>query len=124
MYNEYISKEGKVLFNINNFTWGNKILSQSDLSNYLIELDKDIAKKYQEEYNNKVKEINEEQNNSTIDNIDDMETYGIILNDDGTETNTIEESINNKIKNIKLSIISEIISNGYGTFNNFTIIKH
>lgn len=53
-YNEYKAPEGKVLFNTDDFTYGNTILSMHNLN--LIVLDKEQAEQLQNEYNAKQEE--------------------------------------------------------------------
>ena len=49
-YKEYKASEGKVLFNIDNFTYGNKMLCSVDTVLNLIEVNKEDAEEYQKTY--------------------------------------------------------------------------
>ena len=57
MYNEFITIEGKVLLNIENFTWGNKILSKQDLKNVLLSIAKEEAEYNSNLYNTEIERI-------------------------------------------------------------------
>lgn len=49
-YKEYKASEGKVLFNIDNFTYGNMMLCSVDTVLNLIEVNKEDAEEYQKTY--------------------------------------------------------------------------
>ena len=49
-YKEYKASEGKVLFNIDNFTYGNMMLCSADTVLNLIEVNKEDAEEYQKTY--------------------------------------------------------------------------
>ena len=49
-YKEYKASEGKVLFNIDNFTYGNMMLCSVDTILNLIEVNKEDAEEYQKTY--------------------------------------------------------------------------
>lgn len=116
-YNEYIAKENKVLFNIDNFTYGSRILSAFKLN--LIEIDINKAKQLKEDYNNKIEELNnkynQKNNNETI--LDEV----LELNE---ETNTYEQiDFDTELVNYKNNIVNSLIFEGY-IINDIQIIKH
>ena len=57
MYNEFITVENKVLLNIENFTWGNKMLSKNNISQQLISISKEEAEYNSNLYNTEVERI-------------------------------------------------------------------
>lgn len=114
MYNEYIANDNKVLLNIKNFTWGHRILSKNDLSSILIEVDKEIAEQYCEEYKLKKEELTKglEQNNANISTMSE--------NEDGTYIEQKDFSPSNAAR---IELVSEILTK-YDTSKNITCIKH
>lgn len=109
MYNEYIAEQNKVLFNFNNFTYGNRILSKEDISKYLIQLDKDTAIKYIKQFEENRDNIESlfKENNADKDN--DIKT--MILNDDGVYEEQ-DDTLGTQIENYRKELVAEIISNG------------
>lgn len=108
MYNEYIAETNKVLFNFNNFTYGNRILSKNDISKYLIQLDKDVATKYIEQFEkNKItiRHDFEEENAENNTNVKIM-----VLNNDGVYEEQ-EDNLDTRIDNYRKELIAKIISN-------------
>lgn len=74
MYNEFITVENKVLLNIENFTWGNKMLSKNDISQQLISISKEEAEYNSNLYNTEVERIQnlpDEEVNPDVIEIDD-----------------------------------------------------
>lgn len=49
-YKEYKASEGKVLFNIDNFTWGHQMLCSKDKTLNLIEINREDAEAYEDRY--------------------------------------------------------------------------
>lgn len=80
-YNKYIAPAGKVLFNTENFTYGNTILSVHDLN--LIILDEKEAEKLYQEYLAKENKINEERNKEQASDEANNEAVAMVLNEDG-----------------------------------------
>lgn len=116
-YNEYIAKENKVLFNIDNFTYGNRILSAFKLN--LIEIDINKAKQLKEDYNNKIEELNNKYNQK--DNNETISNEVLELNE---ETNTYEQiDFDTELVNYKNNIVNSLIFEGY-IINDIQIIKH
>lgn len=116
-YNEYIAKENKVLFNIDNFTYGSRILSAFKLN--LIEIDINKAKQLKEDYNNKIEELNNKYNQK--DNNKTISDEVLELNE---ETNTYEQiDFNTELANYKNNIVNSLIFEGY-IINDIQIIKH
>lgn len=108
MYNEYIAETNKVLFNFNNFTYGNRILSKNDIFKYLIQLDKDTATKYIEQFEkNKItiRHAFEEENAKNNTNVKIM-----VLNDNGIYEEQ-EDNLDTRIDNYRKELIAKIISN-------------
>lgn len=71
MYNEFKTVENKVLLHVDNFTWGNTVLSKEDLKNLLISTAEEEAKYMSDKYNVEVdrisnEDISEEQKQSEI----------------------------------------------------------
>lgn len=115
-YNEYIAKENKVLFNIDNFTYGSRILSAFKLN--LIEIDINKAKQLKEDYNNKIEELNNKYNQKDNKTISDEV---LELNE---ETNTYEQiDFDTELANYKNNIVNSLIFEGY-IINDIQIIKH
>lgn len=114
MYNEYKASNNKVLFNIKNFTYGNRILSINDISGELIELDKSVAEKYANEYSKQIEEYyNQEKKIKSDEHI-------MTLNEDGIYSENTEE---NNINSITITLVAEILTK-YNTSKNITCIKH
>lgn len=113
-YNEYISKGENVLFNIDNFTYGNRILSIHKLN--LIEISVDEAKQLQTDYENKKRELENKYSTKEDDEVQVLE-----LNDD----TDIYEEINyeTKLAKYKNEIIFSLISQGY-IVNDVQLIIH
>lgn len=49
-YKEYKASKGKVLFNIDNFTWGHQMLCSKDKTLNLIEINREDAEAYEDRY--------------------------------------------------------------------------
>lgn len=49
-YKEYKASEGKVLFNIDSFTWGHQMLCSKDKTLNLIEINREDAEAYEDRY--------------------------------------------------------------------------
>lgn len=111
-YNEYVAKDNKVLFNIDNFTYGNRILSAKKLN--LIEIDLNTAEEIKNNFNNKKEELYKkyEDNNEiqTLELNENIEVY---------EEKTLDKEINY----YKNSIITNLLQQGY-IINDVQIIKH
>lgn len=113
-YNEYKANEGKVLLNLNNFTYGNTILSKHDLSSRLIELDKSVAEKYANKYSKQMEEYyNKQEKVKSNEQI-------MILDENGIYSENTEE---NNIDSITTTLVAEILTK-YNTSKNITYIKH
>lgn len=120
MYNEYIAETNKVLFNFNNFTYGNRILSKNDISKYLIQLDKDTATKYIKQFEkNKItiRHDFEEENAENNTNVKIM-----VLNNDGVYEEQ-EDNLDTRIDNYRKEFVVKIISNN-GIDKQFQTIIH
>lgn len=113
-YNEYKANNGKVLLNLNNFTYGNTIISKHDLSSKLIELDKSVAEKYANEYYKRIEEYYNQQEKVKSDE------HIMTLDEDGTYSENTEE---NNIYSITTTLVAEILTK-YNTSKNITCIKH
>lgn len=106
-YNEYKAPAGKVLFNLDTFTYGNTILSAHDLN--LIVLDKEEAENLAEEYRQREEAFHEEEQrkaqeeeqnriNQPQEEEPQIQTYSLrdeaaimALNEDGEYEEVIEE---------------------------------
>lgn len=120
MYNEYIADTNKVLFNFNNFTYGNRILSKNDISKYLIQLDKDSAINYikkLEKYRAEIKEQFEKENTNKDDN-----TKIMVINEDGVYEEQ-DDSVELRIDNYRQELIAKIISDN-GVDKQFQTVIH
>lgn len=120
MYNEYIAEINKVLFNINNFTYGSKILSKNDISNYLIQLDKDVAIKYIEQFEKNKIAIRHNFEKENTENNTNIKT--MVLNDDGVYEEQ-EDNLDTRIDDYRKELIAKIISNN-GVDKQFQIVIH
>ena len=120
MYNEYIAETNKVLFNFNNFTYGNKILSKNDISKYLIQLDKDSAVNYIKQFEKYRLEIKEQFREENINENDD--TKIMVLNDDGIYEEQYD-TLELRIDNYRKELIAKIISNN-GVDKQFKTVIH
>lgn len=113
-YNEYIAKDNKVLFNIDNFTYGDRILSAKKLN--LVEIDLNIAKQLKDNFNNKKEELYKKYENDSNEEIQTLE-----LNED-TEVYE-EKTLDNEINNYKNNIINNLLQQGY-IINDVEFIIH
>lgn len=120
MYNEYIAETNKVLFNFNNFTYGNKILSKNDISKYLIQLDKDYAVNYIKQFEKYRLEIKEQFREENINKNDD--TKLMVLNDDGVYEEQ-DDTLELRIDNYRKELIAKIISDN-GVNKQFQTVIH
>lgn len=120
MYNEYIAETNKVLFNFNNFTYGNRILSKNDISKYLIQLDKDSAVNYIKQFEKYRLEIKEQFREENINENDDAKI--MVLNNDGIYEEQ-DDSLELRIDNYRKELIAKIISNN-GVDKQFQTVIH
>lgn len=72
MYYEYNAINGKVLFNLKTFTYGNTILSNKDLSTKLITLNLKEAQQYSQEYDSILQEIIKSEPKKSIKSIEPL----------------------------------------------------
>ena len=72
MYYEYNAINGKVLFNLKTFTFGNTILSSKDLSTKLITLDLEKAKEYSQEYDSIIQEVREKDSERALKSLNSL----------------------------------------------------
>ena len=127
MYNEYSASEGKVLFNIRNFTYGIKIISSDDLSAYLYETDIDTAKEYADRY----VELNSELNAAKIEEelkikreaLNNKQARIMLLSDNNNENDKLIE-LDNKIKENTDRLLLDFINTAIISKQNIQIIKH
>lgn len=112
-YNEYKSSNGKVLLNIENFTYGNTILSTKDLSAKLIEVDKSIAEEYSKKHQEQIDEYYRTKNsNNENDSIMTLDENGVYI-----------ENKEDDIDKITTFLVAEILTK-YDTSKLITCIKH
>lgn len=114
-YNEYKAPDGKVLFNLDNFTYGNTILSIHNLN--LVVLDKEEAERLSNEYEAEKRRIEEEQrkleeeskhkkeNNIEEDNSEDYGIQTMSLDEEGFY---VEDATEEEINNSKVNELSDI----------------
>lgn len=118
MYNEYKASEGKVLFNTKSMSWGNIICSAQDLTPYLFECDKEIAKQYKEQYDAYMYEQMQQNDMKKVDQsiVRDMTPKVRLL--------STEETVEDKMIDKRQQIISEMLANGVLRNTNINVIKH
>lgn len=108
-YNEYKAPEGKVLFNLDNFTYGNTILSIHNLN--LVVLDKEEAEILSNEYEAEKRRIEEEQRKlekSKLKEENNSEDYGIQTMSLDEEGFYVEDDTKEEINNSKVNELSDI----------------
>lgn len=89
-YNEYKAPKGKVLFNVENFTYGNTMLSVHDLN--LIVLDKEEAEQLYQEYLKKQNETAEAEQNEVQDNPEEqIQTFSSRMRQANISTMSLNE---------------------------------
>lgn len=119
-YNEYIAEQGKVLFNLKTFTYGNRIITKNNYSSYLIQINKDEAETYIKMFENKQHELrNIEFNKQKDKNNDTIMT----MNDSGeyveSQVQTIDEQIDSYRKELGGQLLTQC-----GIDKNFQTITH
>lgn len=124
-YKEYKAKPGKVLFNINTFTWGNQIMTRLENEFNLIEMDKETAEYYSATFTESEQNLrdNFKAQNENIENANE----GIMTLDENgvyTETENTEVNIDTQIEDLKSKLLKDILSKGYSINSNIDIIQH
>lgn len=119
-YNEYIAEQGKVLFNLKTFTYGNKIITKNDYSNYLIQIDKNDAETYSKMFENKQHELRDiefkKQKNIDDDTIMTQDDSGEYVE---TQNQNIDEQIDAYRKELGGQLLTQC-----GIDKNFQTITH
>lgn len=108
-YNEYKAPDGKVLFNLDDFTYGNTILSIHNLN--LVVLDKEEAERLSNEYETEKRRIEEEQRKleeSKLKEENNSENYGIQTMSLDEEGFYVEDATEEEINNSKVNELSDI----------------
>lgn len=118
-YNEFKAPTGKVLFNLDNFTYGNTILSAFDLN--LIVLDKEEAEQLANEYIEKQEEIRQQETINTDNENDEvqsspakarrMNVATMNLNEDG-EYEEVADEPKDELIEFKQQHIANLIARG------------
>lgn len=125
-YKEYKAKQGKVLFNIDTFSWGNQIMTRPDNDFNLIEMTKEEAEYYSATFaesernirdNFDAQEKNKESNtNEGVMTLDENGVY--------TETDNIDIDLDTQIEDLKSKLLKDILSKGYSINSDIEIIQH
>lgn len=124
-YKEYKAKPGKVLFNIDTFTWGNQIMTRLENEFNLIEMDKETAEYYSTTFAESEQNLrdNFEAQNKNIENANE----GVMTLDENgvySETENTEVNIDAQIEDLKSKLLKDILSKGYSINSNIEVIKH
>lgn len=127
-YNEYIAPKSKVLFDINDFTYGNTVLSAHNLN--LVILDKEEADVLMKAYQEKEEEIRakEREENKPKEEVQENQEESNVavmaLNDEG-EYEEIQEVKEQSLEDFKREHIAELLAKGIViNSNDIEIIKH
>lgn len=108
-YNEYLAQDGKVIFNIYNFTYGKRMISKDDLSGHLFECTKDKAEEYIQKYKQQQEALQVQEA--------EKQAEGIITLDNTEDTDPLVR--------IRQDLVSEMLSNNiFSSKSNIQIIKH
>lgn len=125
-YKEYKAKQGKVLFNIDTFSWGNSIMTRPDSNLNLIEMTKEEAEYYSATFSESEQNLRdnfEAQENNKGNNTN----AGIMTLDENgvyTETENTEVSIDAQIEDLKSKLLKDILNKGYSINSDIDIIQH
>lgn len=124
-YKEYKAKPGKVLFNIDTFTWGNQIITRLENEFNLIEMDKETAEYYSTTFTESEQNLrdNFRAQNKNIENANESV---MTLNENGvySETENTEVNIDTQIEDLKSKLLKDILSKGYSINSNIEVIQH
>lgn len=86
----YKASNNKHLLNIDNFTYGDSIYCRTDRTLKLIEVDKEYAEQFCEEFNNENEQIRDEESHNAL-----KSKYSQKLQDDGYDlTNLVNYELN------------------------------
>lgn len=124
-YKEYKAKPGKVLFNIDTFTWGNQIMTRLENEFNLIEMDKETAEYYSTTFTESEQNLrdNFRAQNKNIENTNE----GVMTLDENgvySETENTEVNIDTQIEDLKSKLLKDILSKGYSINSNIEVIQH
>lgn len=107
-YKEYKAKEGKVLLNIDTFSWGNVILCGDAITLNLIEVNKEDADYYSKKYY-------EDKNKILLESTDINDPQPFLM-----KTKTINTGLSSemdikefKINELKTKLLDELMAKGY-----------
>ena len=129
-YYEFVANQGKVLFNMKLFNYGNRIISKEDISGYLVEMNKEDAEQYANLYQQESKEIEE----AIVKKETDIrrarynqKQKGIVLMNEISEEEEIANATaeeNERLNIIKKDIIGSIYTSTEISKMNIQVIKH
>lgn len=124
-YNEYIAPKGKVLFDVNDFTYGNTVLSAHNLN--LVILDKEEADALMKAYQEKEEEIRakEREENKPKEEVQEESNVAVMaLNDEG-EYEEVQEVKEQSLEDFKREHIAGLLAKGIViNSNDIEIIRH
>ena len=124
-YKEYKAKPGKVLFNIDTFTWGNQIMTRLENEFNLIEMDKETAEYYSATFTESEQNLRDNFKTQN-ENIENANEGVMTLDENGVynETENTEVNIDTQIEDLKSKLLKDILSKGYSINSNIDIIQH
>lgn len=111
-YNEYIASEGKVLLNINDFSFANRMITKNVLE--LIELSKEEAEYYCNKYQDELSKQQEQENTDPEELTDaPIEEHPILLRGVRNLVSTVETASTDSTQQLKNLLKEELVFRGY-----------
>ena len=112
-YNEYKAPKGKVLFNVEDFTYGHAMLSVFDLN--LVAIDIEEAEKLSKAYNDRKEELRqkeEEKHNEVQDDSPIEDAVPMMLNEDGEYEEVSSDEQEDDLLIFKREKVAELLVKG------------